>query len=422
MAVQLDEEIKMLLGTRWRDALVRTVRRIIASAVAVAFGLAFAALPAGAQQTRAEEVGKKQEEKAAVAAPYQPNRFEAIMLALEESFVSPPDGFFPAFDSVYSGGGFTLGAGYRNFFGRKAVWDVRGLYSIKNYKMGEFGIRTPWDNRGRWTIGFRTGWRDATQVGYYGVGNNTSQDDRANSRIQQGYGEIAASFRPSSWTRLHATSAYEEFKTEEGQGRAPSIETIYNQFDTPGLFSNPKYVHSVVTAAIDWRTSPGYTRKGGYYGVTFVDYTDVDDTFSFQRLDGELVQHLPILRETWVISLRARVQSTLDDNDVVPYFLLPQLGSGRTLRAYPTGRFRDRHALLTNAELRWIPSRVGLDMAIFYDAGKVAPRLEDLDFDGMNHNWGIGARFHGPTATVLRLEAAYGTDGWHLVFATSAAF
>ena len=36
-----------------------------------------------------------------------------------------------------------------------------------------------------------------------------------------------------------------------------------------------------------------------------------------------------------------------------------------------------------------------MDMAIFYDAGKVASRLEDLDFNDMTDNWGIGARFHG---------------------------
>jgi outer membrane translocation and assembly module TamA len=176
------------------------------------------------------------------------------------------------------------------------------------------------------------------------------------------------------------------------------------------------------TAAIDWRTSPGYSRKGGYYGVTLANFKDVDDAFSFKRLDGELIQHLPLLRENWVISVRGRVQTTLDDDDVVPYFLLPQLGSGRTLRGYGTGRFRDRHSILTSAEFRWIPSRLALDMAFFYDAGKVTSRRDDLSLSDLTTDWGIGARFHGPTSTVLRIEAARGSDGWRLVFANSAAF
>jgi hemolysin activation/secretion protein len=120
--------------------------------------------------------------------------------------------------------------------------------------------------------------------------------------------------------------------------------------------------------------------------------------------------------------LRGRVQTTVNDDDLVPYYLMPYLGSGSTLRAYPSQRFRDRHALLTSAEFRWIPNRVGLDMAFFYDAGKVASRRDDLDFDNLTTNWGIGARFHGPSTTVLRIEMARGSEGWNLVFATSAAF
>jgi outer membrane protein assembly factor BamA len=139
-------------------------------------------------------------------------------------------------------------------------------------------------------------------------------------------------------------------------------------------------------------------------------------------MDGEIIQHLPILRENWVISLRGRVQSVLDDDDLVPYFLLPQLGSGRTLRGYETGRFRDRHSLLTSAEFRFIPNRTGLDIALFYDAGKVTARRQDLDFNSLKSDWGVGARFHGTTTTVLRIEAARGTDGWRLVVATSNAF
>ena len=377
---------------------------------------------ATAQDTRAAEVARKQEEKAAASHPYAPTRFEKVMTDLENSFVSPPSGIFPYFGSVYPGGGFTLGAGYRHFYAKEAVWEVKGLYSIKNYKNIEVGTRTPWNYAGRWATGVRAGWRDATQVGYYGLGQDATKDDRANARIQWAYfvGELA--FRPSSWTRLEAEVGYDDMKDEGGSGSAPSIETVYNPTTAPGLFQHLKYIRTQGAAAIDWRVSPDYSRTGGFYGVTFTDFADQDNIYSFQRVDGELIQHLPILRETWVLSFRGRVQSVLDDDDNVPYYLMPYLGSGRTLRAYSTGRFRDRNTLQTTAEFRWIPSRLALDMAIFYDAGKVASRFEDLDFNDMKSDWGVGVRFHGPTATVLRIEAAKGTDGWHLVISTNAAF
>jgi hypothetical protein len=378
--------------------------------------------PARAQETRTEEVAKKQAEKAQEAKPYQPTRFEAIMTRLEESFTSPPSGFYPAFGSIYPGGGFTLGAGYRRFYARNAVWNLFGLYSLRNYKQIEVNTHTPWTLDGRWVLGVRAGWRDAPQVGYYGLGNESEQDDRANFRVSQGYGGANLEFHPTRWTQLAADVAYEDFENQEGQGSAPSIETIYDPLTAPGLFSNPTYIHTQANAAIDWRSSPGYSRKGGYYGLTLHDYYDRDETFSFRRLDGELIQHLPLLRETWVLSVRGRVQTTVDDDDVVPYYMLPMLGSGSTLRAYSTGRFRDRHTLLTSAEFRWIPSRLALDMAIFYDAGKVAARREDLDFNDLQTDWGIGARFHAARSTVLRIEMARGSEGWNLVFATSAAF
>jgi hypothetical protein len=410
----------MLLGHSRRAG--RSTRRHAAAWLVGAIVTATAVAPAAAQETREEEIAKKQQEKAAQLHPYQPTKFESVMNGLEQAFTSPPSGFYPAFGSIYPGGGLTLGVGYRQFYSRKAVFDITGLYSIKNYKQIEVGARTPWNFEGRWFAAARAGWFDAPQIGYFGLGMDNSTDDRANFRLSQGYAGATLSFRPTDWTRLEGDVAYEDMKTDEGRGRAPSIETLYNSITAPGLGANPKYVHSQATAAIDWRTSPGYTRRGGYYGVTLVDYTDVDDVFSFRRLDGELIQHIPLLRENWVISLRGRVQTVLDDNDLVPYFLLPSLGSGRTLRAYQTGRFRDRHSVLTSAEIRWIPNRLGLDMAFFYDAGKVTFRREDLDLNDLESDWGIGARFHGPTATVLRIEAARGKEGWHLVFSTNAAF
>ena len=112
----------------------------------------------------------------------------------------------------------------------------------------------------------------------------------------------------------------------------------------------------------------------------------------------------------------------MDDDDQVPYFLLPSLGSGSTLRGYSSWRFRDREAVLVSGELRWIVSRLALDMAVFYDTGIVAPRLDTIRLDAFVNNYGVGARFHGPARTPLRVELAHGREGFHVVFSASAAF
>ncbi|MND05501.1 hypothetical protein D3C83_263310 [compost metagenome] len=63
-----------------------------------------------------------------------------------------------------------------------------------------------------------------------------------------------------------------------------------------------------------------------------------------------------------------------------------------------------------------------LDMAIFMDHGKVASRVQDLDFDNFHRSWGIGARFHGPSFTALRLELAKGSEGWRYHIAQGVKF
>jgi outer membrane protein assembly factor BamA len=156
---------------------------------------------------------------------------------------------------------------------------------------------------------------------------------------------------------------------------------------------------------------------------SFHDYRNVaGDLDSFQLSRSELVQHIPFLRETWVLSLRGRMESAHGTDSDAPYYLLPWLGSGSSLRGYGTGRFRDKHSLLMSGEWRWIPNRYALDMALFCDAGTVGPRFKDLKFSELKYDYGIGIRLHGPAMTPLRFDVAHGNEGWHLVISSSAAF
>ena len=198
---------------------------------------------------------------------------------------------------------------------------------------------------------------------------------------------------------------------------------MFDPSTAPGLLTSPDYLHAEATAAIDWRESEGYTRSGGYYGVTFHRYDDrSDDLYTFNELEADVRQFIPLLNEHWVIALRGQLRTTdLDSGQQIPFFMLPSLGGSTTLRGYPDGRFRDQHALLMSAEYRWIPGRI-LDMALFVDAGKVAARRRDLNFEDLRTSYGIGARFHAPAATVLRADAAHGREGYRFHFTFGKSF
>jgi hypothetical protein len=303
------------------------------------------------------------------------------------------------------------------------LWEVKGLYSVKNYKFIEVGTRTTRLADGQVVLSARAGWRDATQVGYFGLGMETDEDSRTNYRFNQAYGGAGVSAVLKRFVVLFGSVTYEDYQLKEGQGSYPSIETGFTPATAPGLGDSPAFVHTEATAGIDTRTSPGYSRTGGFYRVSLHKYLDVDDElYGFNKLIGEAIQHVPVLRETWVLSRRARVTTTLEDDDTVPYFLLPTLGGGSSLRAYGSGRFVDRHSLLTSVEWRWIPNRRGLDMALFFDAGKVTDEFDDLNFRELKHDVGIGVRFHGARTTPLRVELTRGSEGWNLVFAGSPSF
>ena len=146
---------------------------------------------------------------------------------------------------------------------------------------------------------------------------------------------------------------------------------------------------------------------GGRYRFAFTRYDDRDfDRFSFQRWDLDLRQYLPFLHGTRTIALRAWLSSSdPDEGHVVPFYLQPSLGGATTLRGFRTFRFRDRSALLLQAEYRWRINEL-VSGALFYDTGAVASRLGDLG--ELERDYGFGLRAGSRTEVVFRADFAFG--------------
>jgi outer membrane protein assembly factor BamA len=385
---------------------------------------ASAQAPAASDDTRAGTIAAAQQEKAKDLKPYEPNKAEIWVKKLEEQFLTGSLHWHPFFTSAYSGGGFTLGAGYTTYVSSYNTIDFRGSWTPSGYLRAESEFLAPrlFDRRAKLSaIG---GWRKATQVGFYGFGTpNTSAEDRANYSFNQPYASATLDLRPTRRILLLVAGAeYSQWDQGAGEGNKPSVDEIYTPDELPGLGQKVTYLHLKGTAAIDWRTSEGYSRKGGYYGVTFNNFNDSDDLYSFKRVDYEVIQHVPVLRDAWVLSLHGRVETTsTKDGNQVPFFMMPALGGGSSLRGYASWRFRDLNSLLLQAEWRVLVNSF-LDVALFYDAGKVEARAQDLDLDGLKSDFGIGFRMHGPAATPVRIELAKGNEGLAIVFAASASF
>ena len=375
--------------------------------------------------TRAEEIAKQQEARAATAAPDVPSRAERFFEQFEKGkwFVGAPRGWYPAFGSIYDGGGIAGGAGYRRYIGYDSYVDASAMYSIANYKQFKLTGSTPNHARNRLDLSGTISWVDATQVPFFGLGNDSDADNRTNFAIQRTQVAGVADLHLVDWLRLKVDGGLDDYRQKLGRGAFPSIEILFTPDTAPLLGQHLRYLRGEVSAAALWMPTPAYSRRGGMARLAYEEFSPQQgggDTFGIAR--AEVVQHIPVLRETWVLSLRGRSESVVRPSDEVPYFLMPWLGSGNTLRGYTTGRFRDRHSLLLTGELRWFPNRLGFDMALFYDAGKVAPERAGLTLKNMKTDVGVGARFHTPAATALRIDLAHGLEGFRLVFTGSAPF
>jgi hypothetical protein len=392
-------------------------------AVAIVAGPARAVAQEAQAPTREATIEETQADKVKDLHPYVPNKAERVMNRLENAIINGPPRWHPFFDSAYPGGGFTLGAGYAHHLSSYNLLDVRGSYTITGYKRVEAEFVSPELFSRRGTLSLLGGWREATEVGFYGFGTNTSKDDRTNYDFKRPYASGLLTIYPTRRNLLlRGGLEWTQWSQDPGHGSFPSVETVFTPETLPGLDATTTYLHTQATVGFDWRTSPGYTRRGGYYGVTGHDYHDRDSRFGFQQVDYEAIQHFPILREAWVISLHGLVQTAFDkDDQQTPFFMLPAVGGGSSLRGYTSWRFRDQNSLLLQAEWRIMVNRF-FDTAVFYDAGKVTARTSDLDLKNLKSDFGFGIRFHSPISTPIRLELARGNEGLSFIFSASPVF
>lgn len=371
--------------------------------------LGLLAAPAFSQQSRADEIAQQQAEKDARLTPNTSTTAERALDWFEDHFADPTT-LYLTFGEVYSSSGFAPGVAHRAALGRARL-NVGGAYSLQGYKLAHASLDFPELAGDKLDVETRLRWVDATQVPFYGLGNDSIKGGRVNYGLRSLEAGASAAFKPVPWYRVGVGMAWRSLEDREGVGRRPSIETLHSRLTAPGLLSDTQYVETTAFTAIDFRESPGYTRSGGLYAVSLHDFRDSDDALGFRRVDVDLRQYIPILKEHWVLAFRGLLQTTdVTDTQVVPYYLLPSLGGAQTLRGYSDFRFQDKHLLLLGAEYRWLPSRI-VDMALFIDAGKVTARRRDLNLRGLKTGYGIGIRFHGPTSTPLRVDLARGDEG-----------
>ncbi len=372
---------------------------------------------AAAQSTRAEAVAEKQAEKAKTLGVEGPSKAEQVIRrVLLSPLLNGGDGAYPWFGSVFSGTGMAVGAGYLKRLEKAALINVQTGISLNSSMMLRGAAMAPGLWHGLVQVDLTAQWLDVHGVSFYGTGPDSSAATRQRYDYQPK--ELIGNATIKPIRHLFVTGNY-SFLNFDTQSELP----LFTPAEMPGVDQSLAYHVTRAAIAYDWRTSPGYSTRGGLYRAAIERYNETNNApFDFTATEYEVVQLVPLLREQFVLAFHGLMTLTnTDPGHDVPVVLAPYVGGGSTLRGFANRRFTDRNRLLLSGEYRWRPSRY-IDMALFLDAGQVAAERQNLTAANFETAWGLGARFHGPHFNAFRIEVARGREGLRLIFGGSQAF
>lgn len=400
----------------------------IAACAAATWLSAFTVADAQEPATRAEADRQRREQKQADATPYRPNGLERAMRFAEERaiFLLDREGFYPKLGSLTTGSGFTYGLGFRDrdLFENEGAIDLWAARSLRGYWATEARLTFPSLARRRLHLETWGSHRDYPEENYFGLGPGSNRDDQSDYAIRTNHFGGRLGVRPAAPVLVGGALEFLQPRVEPGQNdRVPNIDDTFDPATVPGLTTRADFLRSSAFVEVDYR-EPRNARRGGWYRLDVSRYSDrTTGVHTFSRFDADLRQFIGFLADRRVLAARLFVSTSDTTGDrVMPFYFMPTLGGNDTLRGFREYRFRGPHAILAQAEYRW-EIWSGLDAALFYDAGKVAERRDDLDFSNLQSDYGFGFRFNTNNGVILRVDAAFGSrDGPHVYLVFGGVF
>ncbi|HEY1923072.1 MAG TPA: BamA/TamA family outer membrane protein [Tepidisphaeraceae bacterium] len=252
---------------------------------------------------------------------------------------------------------------------------------------------------------------------FYGVGTQAGEEGVSIPLHQHMNGAlIEPLFQVVPGLYLGPRYTYAQISTSASTGGfaiPPGITQFFSQLQTD---SSAFGVH----IEADTRDNEFYPRNGHLFDFE-ADFhqTAWGDSFNYEIYKASYNQYIK-LSNRQVLAVRGALQDCGGD---VPFYALSQMGAGPDMRGYKPGQFRDRLLLAAQAEYRLeLTDRLGL--VAFGGLGEVAHSFDELDLDQLLPSLGGGVRFtlSKVNHVNLRLDAAWGREGWQEYLAIGEAF
>lgn len=337
----------------------------------------------------------------------------------------------PVLGGLRRGASLTAGIRFTPYRDRGLMTAIEGRASIRGY-WGVAGLAGY--EHGRWVLEAFTRYRYMPQEDFYGIGPDVSMDDRSDYLNRDVLAGGLVGIRPHRRALMGLHASY--LANYLGRGRDHGVADLGDVFSpgsVPGFDANTHYGVLGLWLEFDGRNierrgdfgsrfmptrdrllNMSFTASRGlYFSADLRRYQQLQGSaYNFYEAELEAQQYLPIPFGDHTLAFRENLTLTSPDGgDQVPFYLLPTLGGSRTLRAYNVFEFRDRGALMGNAEYRWNGFEF-IQPAIFFDAGYVFPRLSAVSWRSPILDGGAALRLLLRSRVVVRLEGAYGKEGF----------
>jgi hypothetical protein len=413
------------------EARMKNINRRIRNTglAACVVGILVSTAPAyGQYKTRAEKTAAERQEKKESATPEVVSKTEARLNVVQdkkllERFATGYHGLTVLLGGLATGQGFALGPQYlrTDLAGGNVHFRTSARYAFSEAYLADAVVALPGFGKGdRLFADIGATHFNYPRIDFFGIGPDTNEDDQTHFLIEKSVFE--GSFGTHLTKNMRIGTTLGSVLVNTGPGNFEDVrartEDVFSPAQVSGLVDQTNFVKGGVFAEFDYRDNPLGARSGGDYTAKFDYFNDTDlNVHDYRRLQLEAKQYFPFFNKRRVIALRARtiMSFTNGASSSVPFYMMDTLGGSEDLRGFRNYRFYDANQIIVNAEYRW-ESFTGLDMAVFFDAGKVAPKYSQINFHDLEASVGFGFRFNVKNATFIRIDTAFSHEGYTVWF------
>ena len=314
---------------------------------------------------------------------------------------------------------------HKDFLGRGINVEVPLVYTYSQYQVYQFNASVPLRSgpsadRLRFDLG--AGYTSRARDDFFGLGNDSNRDDERQVRMVT----RDASAGLTANLDEHWNSRIRWVYRNVGVTKPTTGWSTQDHFDSasvPGLFG-AALTSFVFSIGRDTQQVENKQFKGGAdrFELSFNRSIDGGNFAYWQyRLDSQ--HFFPVSGDgRKVIAARGFVETNVPTaGHLMPFFDMPALGSGSTIRGFENFRFRDKTALAMSLEYRYRiwPS---IDWGLFLDEGQVAPQLGDLGFDRFHTGYGVRMFVWAKPDLPISLDLGRTRESWRLYLSINTRF